>query len=182
MTCTAVRVRSRWRWPSTQSTAIGVEIVPEAIENAKRNALPQRHGKHRVLTVRMRVRQRRRLAKRGIDVLVVDPPRKGLDATARDAILKMQPPKRRVRFVRPGNACARCGGAVRRRLYAREGTGVSICSRELFMLRRLSCFPRVRSTRKRFGLSSLWKIWICPNFRMGQPTPRSRTMCWSIAG
>ncbi len=48
--------------------------------------------------------------------------------------------------------------------------------------RRLSCFPRARSTRKRFGLSSLWKIWICPNFRMGQPTPRSRTMCWSIAG
>ena len=49
-------------------------------------------------------------------------------------------------------------------------------------LRRLSCFPRVRSTRKRFGLSSLWKIWICPNFKMGQPTPRLRTMCWSIAG
>ena len=48
--------------------------------------------------------------------------------------------------------------------------------------RRLSCFPRARSTRKRFGLSSLWKIWICPNFRMGQPTPRSKTMCWSIAG
>ena len=49
-------------------------------------------------------------------------------------------------------------------------------------LRRLSCFPRERSTRKRFGLSSLWKIWICPNFKMGQPTPRLRTMCWSIAG
>ena len=51
----------------------------------------------------------------------------------------------------------------------------------LHMWRRLSCFPRARSTRKRFGLSSLWKIWICPNFRMGQPTPRSKTMCWSIA-
>ena len=47
--------------------------------------------------------------------------------------------------------------------------------------RRLSCFPRARSTRKRFGLSSLWKIWICPNFRMGQPTRRSRTMYWNIA-
>ena len=50
------------------------------------------------------------------------------------------------------------------------------------MGRRLSCFPRVRSTRKRFGLSSLWKIWICPNFRMGQPIRRSRSMCWSIPG
>ena len=39
-----------------------------------------------------------------------------------------------------------------------------------------------RSTRKRFGLSSLWKIWICPNFRMGQPIRRSRSMCWSIPG
>ena len=56
------------------------------------------------------------------------------------------------------------------------------CFREQGMWRRLSCFPRVRSTQKRFGLSSLWKIWICPNFRMGQPTPRLRTMCWSIAG
>ena len=50
------------------------------------------------------------------------------------------------------------------------------------VVRRLSCFPRVRSTRKRFGLSSLWKIWICPNFRMGQPIRRSRSMCWSIPG
>ena len=48
--------------------------------------------------------------------------------------------------------------------------------------RRLSCFPRAKSTRKRFGLSSLWKIWICPNFRMGQPIRRSRSMCWSIPG
>ena len=51
-----------------------------------------------------------------------------------------------------------------------------------YKVRRLFCFPRVRSTRKRFGLSSLWKIWICPNFRMGQPIRRSRSMCWSIPG
>ena len=35
----------------------------------------------------------RQLAGRGIDVLVVDPPRKGLDEVARDAILKMLPPR-----------------------------------------------------------------------------------------
>ena len=58
----------------------------------------------------------------------------------------------------------------------------SICFRGRSIARRLSCFPRVRSTRKRFGLSSLWKIWICPNFRMGQPIRRSRSMCWSIPG
>ena len=48
-------------------------------------------------------------------------------------------------------------------------------------LKRLSCFPRVRSTRKRFGLSSLWKIWICLIFKIRQPTRRLKTMCWSIA-
>ena len=47
--------------------------------------------------------------------------------------------------------------------------------------KRLSCFPRVRSTRKRFGLSSLWKIWICLIFKIRQPTRRLKTMCWSIA-
>lgn len=72
--------------------AIGVEIVPEAIENAKRNAL--RNGMENTEFFCADAGQAaQRLAKRGIDVLVVDPPRKGLDATARDAILKMQPPK-----------------------------------------------------------------------------------------
>ena len=73
-------------------TAIGVEIVPEAIENAKRNAL--RNGMENTEFFCADAGQAaQRLDKRGIDVLVVDPPRKGLDATARDAILKMQPPK-----------------------------------------------------------------------------------------
>ena len=50
------------------------------------------------------------------------------------------------------------------------------------MGRRWSCFPRERSTRKRFGLSSLWKIWICPSSKMEQPIRRSRSMFWSIPG
>ncbi len=73
---------------------IGVEIVPEAVENARRNA--ERNG---VENVEFRCadagQAARQLAAEGIrpDVLVVDPPRKGLDETARDAILKMQPPR-----------------------------------------------------------------------------------------
>ena len=58
----------------------------------------------------------------------------------------------------------------------------SICSRGPAMWRRLSCFPRARSTRKRFGLSSLWKIWICRSSKMELPIRRSRSMCWSIPG
>ena len=69
---------------------IGAEIVPEAIEDAKNNA--RRNGAE---NVEFYCADAGQAAGRfsGIDVLVVDPPRKGLDETARDAILKMQPPR-----------------------------------------------------------------------------------------
>ena len=70
--------------------AIGVEIVPEAIENAKENAA--RNGAENVEFYCADAGQAAGRF-RDIDVLVVDPPRKGLDETARDAILKMQPPR-----------------------------------------------------------------------------------------
>ncbi|MDY3619396.1 23S rRNA (uracil(1939)-C(5))-methyltransferase RlmD [Agathobaculum sp.] len=71
---------------------IGVEIVPEAVENAKQNA--ERNGVRNVeflcadagKTASMLAAQGERP-----DVLVVDPPRKGLDELARDAIMKMKP-------------------------------------------------------------------------------------------
>lgn len=71
---------------------IGVEIVPEAVENAKQNAA--RNGVCNVEFLCADAGQAASmLAERGEtpDVLVVDPPRKGLDELARDAILKMQP-------------------------------------------------------------------------------------------
>ena len=71
---------------------IGVEIVPEAVANAERNAV--RNGVQNVEFLCADAGQAaRRLAMRGVmpDVLVVDPPRKGLDETARNAILKMMP-------------------------------------------------------------------------------------------
>lgn len=73
---------------------IGVEIVPEAVENAKQNAA--RNGMDNVEFLCADAGQAaRQLAQRGVapDVLVVDPPRKGLDELARDAILKMLPPR-----------------------------------------------------------------------------------------
>lgn len=71
----------------------GVEIVPQAIEDARRNAslnqienaeffvgkaeevLPQQYAEHQIYA----------------DVIVVDPPRKGCDAQCLDTIVKMQP-------------------------------------------------------------------------------------------
>lgn len=75
-------------------TVIGVEIVPEAVENARLNAA--RNGMANVEFLCADAGQAaRQLAQRGVrpEVLVVDPPRKGLDEPARDAILKMLPPR-----------------------------------------------------------------------------------------
>ena len=75
-------------------TVIGVEIVPEAVENARQNAA--RNGMANVEFLCADAGQAaRQLAQRGVrpEVLVVDPPRKGLDEPARDAILKMLPPR-----------------------------------------------------------------------------------------
>ncbi|MDO4270297.1 MAG: 23S rRNA (uracil(1939)-C(5))-methyltransferase RlmD [Eubacteriales bacterium] len=73
---------------------IGVEIVPEAVENAKQNA--RRNGVENAQFICADAGQAAQmLAADGVrpDVLVVDPPRKGLDEAARDAVLKMQPPR-----------------------------------------------------------------------------------------
>lgn len=67
-------------------TAIGVEIVPEAIENAKRNAL--RNGMENTEFFCADAGQAaQRLAKRGIDVLVVRSAAQGsgCDCTRRDS-------------------------------------------------------------------------------------------------
>lgn len=73
---------------------IGVEIVPEAVENAKENAA--RNGVTNTEFFCADAGQAAmRLAQNGEhpDVLTVDPPRKGLDETAVEAIAKMAPPK-----------------------------------------------------------------------------------------
>lgn len=73
---------------------IGVEIVPEAVENARQNAA-RNHMDNVEFWCADAGQAARELAARGErpEVLIVDPPRKGLDEQARDAILKMQPPR-----------------------------------------------------------------------------------------
>lgn len=73
---------------------IGVELVPEAIENAKENAA--HNGVTNAEFICADAGQAAMmLAIRGEhpDVLTVDPPRKGLSTEAIDAIVKMQPPR-----------------------------------------------------------------------------------------
>jgi len=71
---------------------IGVEIVPEAIENARLNM--ERNGITNVEFICADAGlAARKVSSDEVDVLVVDPPRKGLNDNARNAIFKLQPDK-----------------------------------------------------------------------------------------
>ncbi len=165
---------------------IGVEIVPEAIDSAKANAA--RMGDAVAAKSRFFCadagKAASQLAAEGLhpDVVMLDPPRKGCDEATLSAVVQMSPPPGGLCQLQPLHRRKRCRMARRAWVSGRKGATGWTFSRGQGTWRRLSCFPRVRSTRKRFGLSSLWKIWICPNFRMGQPIRRSRSMCWSIPG
>lgn len=71
---------------------IGVEIVPEAVENARQNARNNGITNARFLCADAG-QAASQLAGEGIrpDVIIVDPPRKGLDQRVIDAIVKMSP-------------------------------------------------------------------------------------------
>ena len=73
---------------------IGAEIVPEAIENARRNA--ERNGiENAEFLCADAGAAAAELARRGVrpDCIVVDPPRKGMSPDAIDAMVSMQPPR-----------------------------------------------------------------------------------------
>ncbi len=71
---------------------IGVEIIPEAVESARQNAA--RMGiSHAEFFCEDAGQAARRLASQNLrpNVIVLDPPRKGCDATTLEAVLKMAP-------------------------------------------------------------------------------------------
>lgn len=73
---------------------IGVEIVEKAVENAKENAKRNNIANAEFYCADAGEAAKRFVrAKEQIDVLVVDPPRKGLDEAARDAVLQIGPEK-----------------------------------------------------------------------------------------
>lgn len=81
----------------SSANVVGVEIVPEAVENAKRNAVINDInnasfyvGKAEDVVPQMYEKSGGSLA---ADVVVVDPPRKGCDARLLDTIVKMAPSK-----------------------------------------------------------------------------------------
>ena len=78
----------------------GVEIIPQAIEDARRNARLNQIGnaeffvgKAEEVLPEFYEKEKAQGRKPCADVIVVDPPRKGCDAKLLDTILKMAPPK-----------------------------------------------------------------------------------------
>lgn len=73
----------------------GVEIVPAAIEDAKRNAVINNITNAEFFVGKAEEVLPRKYAEKGIfaDVIVVDPPRKGCDEVLLDTIIKMSPEK-----------------------------------------------------------------------------------------
>lgn len=71
---------------------IGIEVVPQAIQDAKRNAKQNNiHNIEFVCSDAGTFAQRLLKSKKAIDVVVVDPPRKGCDQLTLDSIVNMQP-------------------------------------------------------------------------------------------
>ena len=77
------------------SYALGVEIVPPAIENAKRNAAANGLEKKTRFICADAAREIPRLISRGerFDAVIVDPPRKGCDQALLDALANAKIPK-----------------------------------------------------------------------------------------
>lgn len=73
----------------------GVEIIPQAIEDAKRNAAVNHIENAEFFVGKAEEVLPEKYAREGIfaDVIVVDPPRKGCDAACLETMLKMQPNK-----------------------------------------------------------------------------------------
>ena len=102
------------------SELVGVEIVPEAVENAKKNAARAGVGNAKFLCGDAGSIAEQ-LAAEGTapDVIVVDPPRKGCDETAIRAMAQMQP-ERIVMISCNATTAARDCAALRKLGYAVE--------------------------------------------------------------
>ena len=88
---------------------IGVEVVPQAIENARENAKANGMERTEFLCGDAKFAAKE-LADRGLkpDVIIVDPPRKGCDREVLESIAEMAPPKVVMISCNPSTAARDC--------------------------------------------------------------------------
>ena len=87
-------VRSGYGWQTRQREIRGMDVIPESIENAKKNA--KRHGFTNTKYVPGKAEEiLQKWVKKGWkpDVIVVDPPRTGLDHQLIQTIFEVEPKK-----------------------------------------------------------------------------------------
>lgn len=91
-TSTAAPGPSPWPWPGGAERVVGAELVPEAVENARENALRNGVGNAEFLCADAG-EAAAELLRRGErpDAVVVDPPRKGLSPAALEAVCALAP-------------------------------------------------------------------------------------------
>lgn len=111
---------------------IGAEIVPEAVENAKRNALNSGFDNAEFICADAS-RAAEELAEKGLapDVIMLDPPRKGCGAETLSACVKMNPERIVMISCNPATAARDC------KFLAQNGYDVE-------RVRALDLFPRTR--------------------------------------
>ena len=153
----------------------GVEIVEEAVEAARENAAL--NGLSNCDFIAGDVLKVLDTLEEQPDLIVLDPPRDGIHPKALPKIIRYGVDRMVYVSCKPTS--------LARDLIVLQAGGYRVERMALVDMfpftghvRRLSCFPREKSTQRRYGWSSHWKIWICPVSRTVQPMSRSKLMCW----
>lgn len=109
---------------------IGVEIVPEAVENASRNAKRNKIENARFICADA-TQAAVQLAKEGLSptIVVVDPPRKGVDQQALEAIVAMAPEKLVYISCNSATLARDCKYLAEQGYHIRKGRGVDLFPR-----------------------------------------------------
>ena len=111
---------------------IGVEIIPDAVEDARRSA--QRNGVRNAEFLCADAKEAARsLAQQGLrpDVVIVDPPRKGCDASVLQSICEMAPQRIVMISCNPATAARDCGLLQQQGYRVEEVAAADLFSRTL---------------------------------------------------
>lgn len=113
------------------------------------------------------------------DYIVLDPPRDGINPKALEKIIRYNVPQMVYISCKP-TSLARDLEVLQARGYEVKKVCCVDMFPSTFHVETVVLLSKEKSTRRRCGWSSRWKIWICPASRRARLMNRSRRMCWSI--
>lgn len=113
------------------------------------------------------------------DYIVLDPPRDGINPKALEKIIRYNVPQM-VYISRKPTSLVRDLEVLQARGYEVKKVCCVDMFPSTFHVETVVLLSKEKSTQRRCGWSSRWKIWICPASRRARLMSRSRRMCWSI--